>query len=346
MASNSKSFRKFIRHSWLSIVIFVLLIAAIIYSAYEITEKYKQMPDFGSIVTLRQGELDLDFNADSLRLTRGMILKTLTDPQILLPLAKKYGWNEPYGELIKKIEVKERLSSQRSFSIFVNTMNAERSVKVARALASAFLEEYQKDWETLNKKNLIKTVRKIQMLQQELKELKVARQTMQETKELHPVSTEIEMEAINTQLVEAQKQFMSAYGAYISKMEEKRSEMKLQYDLARQLYTEKDARLGKLKMQLVEINRLCEDLSRKLISQKPDLYKMTLTPKKLSGLPGDILYFYDNIQTLQRLKLAMMLDSIIEEKVKKLEEERRKKDTVERLIETHSSDVFIREVGI
>ena len=55
---------------------------------------------------------------------------------------------------------------------------------------------------------------------------------------------------------------------------------------------------------------------------------------------------YDNIQTLQRLKLAMMLDSIIEEKVKKLEEERRKKDTVERLIETHSSDVFIREVGI
>ena len=346
MASNTKSFRKFIRHSWLSIVMFVLLVAAIIYSAYEITEKYKQMPDFGSIVTLRQGELDLDFNMGSLRLTRGMILKTLTDPRILMPLAKKYDWNEPYGELIKKIEVKERLSSHRSFSIFVNTQNAERSIKVARALALAFLAEYQKDWEAVNKKNLIKTVKKIQMFQQELNELKAVRQTMQETKELHPVSTEIEMEAINAQLVEAQKQFMSAYGAYISKMEEKRSEMQLQYDLARQLYTENDARLRKLKMELMEINRLCEELSRKLISQKPDLYKMTLTPKKLTGLPGDILYFYDNIQTLQRLKLAMMLDSIIEDKIKKLEDERRKKETVERLLETHSSDVFIREVGI
>ena len=346
MASNAKSFRKFIRHSWLSIVVFVLLVAVILYSAYEITEKYKKMPDYGSIVTLRQGELDLDLDGDSIRLTQSMILKTLTDPQILVPLAKRYGWNEPYSELVKKIEVKERLSSQRSFSVFVNTMNVERSVKVARALASAFLEEYQKVWEARNKKNLSKSVKKIQMLEQEIRELKAVRHKMQETKELHPVSTETEMEAINTQLVEAQKQFMSAYGAYISKLEEKRAEMKLQYDLACQLYTEKDARLKKLKMQLAEINRQCENLSQKLIKQKPDLYKMTLTPKKLSGLPGDILYFYDNIQTLQRLKLAMMLDSIIEDKINKLEDERRKKETVERLIEAHSSDVFIREVGI
>ena len=129
-------------------------------------------------------------------------------------------------------------------------------------------------------------------------------------------------------------------------VEEKRSEIQLQYNLARQVYTENDARLQTLKLQLDGIDRLTKELGEKLITQKPDLYKMTITRKKLTGLPGDVLYFYDNIQTLQQLKLAMMLDSIIEDKTKTLEEERRKKDTVERLIETHSSDVFIREVGI
>ena len=154
------------------------------------------------------------------------------------------------------------------------------------------------------------------------------------------------MEAINTQLVEAQKQFMTAYGNYITRMEEKRSDMQLKYDLARQIYTENDARLRNLKLQLDEMNRQCEIARQKFSQQKPDLYKMSLNPKPLTGLPSDILYFYDNIQTLQRLKLAMMLDSIIEEKTKILDNERRKKDTVERLIESHSSDVFIREVGI
>ena len=184
------------------------------------------------------------------------------------------------------------------------------------------------------------------MLEQEIKELKLNRLNMRKEKELLPISTEIEMEAINNQLVEAQKQFMTAYGAYISKIEEKRSEIQMQYNLAKQIYTENDARLQTLKLQLDGIDRLSRDLSEKLIAQKPDLYKMTVKPKKLAGLPGDILYFYDNIQTLQQLKLAMMLDSIIEDKNKTLEEERRKKDTVERLIETHSSDVFIREVEI
>ena len=139
---------------------------------------------------------------------------------------------------------------------------------------------------------------------------------------------------------------MTAYGAYIAKLEDKRSEMQLQYNLAKQVYTSNDARLQSLKMQLDEITRLSRDLGEKMISQKPDLYKMTIRPRKITGLPSDIQYFYDNIQTLQRLKLTMMIDSIIEEKMKNLEEERRKKDTVERLIETHSSDVFIREVEI
>ena len=171
MASRPKTFRQFVRHSWLSISVFVLLVAAIIYSAFEITETYKQMPDFGGIVTLRQGELDLDFNGDTLRLTRGMIMKTLTDPNVLLPVAKKHGWNEPYGELVKKIEVKERLSAQRSFSILVNTMNVKRSVKVTRALAEAFLNEYQKQCEAHNKINLMKSAENIKVLEQEIKEL-------------------------------------------------------------------------------------------------------------------------------------------------------------------------------
>ena len=51
MASKPKNFRQFVRQSWLSITIFILLVAGIIYSAWEITERYKQMPDFGGIVT-------------------------------------------------------------------------------------------------------------------------------------------------------------------------------------------------------------------------------------------------------------------------------------------------------
>ena len=346
MASNPKTFRRFVRHSWLSITIFVLLVVGIIYSAWEITERYKQSPDFGGIVTLRQGDLGLDFNGETMQLTRSMIVKTLSDPKILLPVAKKYGWNEPYGELVKRIEIKERLSSQRSFSILVNTMNAERSILVARALAMAFLGEYQKLWEVRNKKNLSLCEKKIDTLQTEIHELKNTRHIMRENRELIPLTTEVEMAAVNNQLVEAQKQFMTAYGAYIAKLEDKRSEMQLQYNLAKQVYTSNDARLQSLKMQLDEITRLSRDLGEKMISQKPDLYKMTIRPRKITGLPSDIQYFYDNIQTLQRLKLTMMIDSIIEEKMKNLEEERRKKDTVERLIETHSSDVFIREVEI
>ena len=179
MASNSKPFRRFVRHSWLSITLFVFLVAAIFYSAWQVTEKYKQMPDFGGIVTIRQGELDLDFNGDTLRLTQGMIMKTITAREILVPLAKRYGWDKPYDEMVKNIEVKERLSSQRSFSILVNTMNAKRSNRLARALAMAFLEEYQKIWEEHNKGNLQKSAAKIKFLESELKELKENRHILQ-----------------------------------------------------------------------------------------------------------------------------------------------------------------------
>ena len=52
MAEKSKNFRRFIRHSWLSVIVFLLLVAGIIYSAWKITETYKKMPDFGGIVTV------------------------------------------------------------------------------------------------------------------------------------------------------------------------------------------------------------------------------------------------------------------------------------------------------
>ena len=346
MALRAKDIRKFIRHSGISVVLFIFVTGLIIYIAYQITEKYQQKPDFGGMVTLRQADMDLDFNGDTVRLTRAMILKTITDPKILEPIAKKYDWNEPYAELVKNIDVRERLSSQRSFSIIVNTMGVGRSSKVARALSLAFMQEYQKNWETANKANLAKSEAKIKTYLQELEELKNTRQVLQETKELRPLESPEEMLALNNQLLEAQKQFMEAYGAYITKMEGKRSDLQLQYDLARQLYTPNDARLRNMKIQLAEMDRQCEAIRKKLAEQKPDLYKMTLKPKKLVGMPNDILYLYENIQSLQRLKLSMMLDSIIENKNKQLEKERKKKDTVERLIENHTSDVFIREVGI
>ena len=72
---------------------------------------------------------------------------------------------------------------------------------------------------------------------------------------------------------------------------------------------------------------------------------MNMEPKKLTGLPNDILYYYENIQTLQQLKLALMLGSIIEDKEKMLEREIKKKRTIERLLDSNSCDVFIREVG-
>ena len=70
-----------------------------------------------------------------------------------------------------------------------------------------------------------------------------------------------------------------------------------------------------------------------------------MNPSRLTGLPNDILYFYDNVQTLQQLKLALMLGSLIEEKEKMLEQEQQKKNTIERLLESNSCDVFIREMA-
>ena len=62
------------------------------------------------------------------------------------------------------------------------------------------------------------------------------------------------------------------------------------------------------------MDRQCKNLRETIAKQKPDLYRLSMEPKKLTGLPNDILYFYDNVQTLQQLKLSLMLKSLIEEK--------------------------------
>ena len=346
MIDKKRQFRHSLLNKIISAFLLLLVIVGMVYAGYQIAETYREKPDFGGMVTLRQADMDLDVSGETIPLSREEIIQFITSREVLVPIAKQYKWDVPFEKMVEATDVKERLSSQRSFVILVNTMNPERSSRVARALSFAYLEHYRKAWSIKSRENLRICARKIKVFNQELAELQEARRNLQERKQLIPVNSADEMRAVNDQLVEAQKQFLSAYGSYVMKMEEKRSEMQLNYDLARQIYTERDSRLRTMKLQLEEMNRQCEEARQKFAKQKPDLYKMSLNPKPLKGLPSNILYFYDNIQTLQRLKLAMMMDSIIEEKSKILENERRKKDTVERLIESHSSDVFIREVGI
>ena len=327
-----------------SVILLLLVVVGMIYAGYHIAETYREKTDFGGMVTLRQADMDLDEDDYSTRISRESILNYVTQEKVLKPVAQACGWKISYEKMLEAIDVKERLSSQRSFVLLVNTMDAERSTRVARALSFAFLEFYRKGWSERSRKDLRLCDRKIQIYNQELAELSEARRNLQEKKQLIPVNSVDEMRAVNEQLVEAQKQFLSAYGAYVIKMEEKRSELHLQYDLARQVSTENNATVRGMKLQLDELDRQCAALRNKLAQQKPNLYRLNLKPQKLTGLPNDILYFYDNVQTLLQLKLALMMDSIIEEKRNMLDKEKRKRTTIERLLASNSCDVFIREV--
>lgn len=343
MASYEQKRRRTIRSRLLGVLV-ILLIAGIIYLGFHITETYEERPDFGGAVTLRQADVGLDFDSRSVRLTRDMILSFVTDKAVLVPAARSCGWGDvPYETMVQAVEVREKLSTLRSFVIVVNSMNPERSQQIAQALGIAFLNHYQKEWAARIRENVSVYRQNIAIFEEELAELKETRKVFQENKELHPINSVAEMTAINDQLLEAQKQFLAAYGAYITRLESKRSEMQFQYNLARQVYTENDSRLKVMKLQLAEAERQCAASLEKLAKNKPDLYKLSLKPKPLTGFPNDILYYYENIQTLQRIKLAMMLDSLIEEKETMLEKERRKKDTVEGMLEANSCDVFIRE---
>ena len=77
------------------------------------------------------------------------------------------------------------------------------------------------------------------------------------------------MKALNDQLVEAQNQFLTAYGAYISRMEEKRSALQLELDMARQIYTDDDTEIKNMRRKLAELDRQCTVIQERLAQQKP-----------------------------------------------------------------------------
>lgn len=342
---NKKRFQKFVHSTFFSLFVLLVLVSLLGYIAYNVTKTYQKEPDFGGMVTLRQANMNLNGNTtDSLHLTRSMILDHITSKEILEPLAVQYGWNLPYEEMVKAIDVKERLSSQNSYIVIANTGQIERSTKIARALSLSFLDSYRKTWVVKSKRQLVLCNDRIQNYQKELSDLMELKVRFQDRNELRPLNTEIEMTALNEQLVEAQNQFLAAYGAYINSMETKRAELQLEYDLASQIYSEDNVELKNMKLKLAELERQCVEIRKKLAQQKPDLYRMRLNPQKLTGLPNDILYFYENVQTLQQLKLALMLNSLIEDKKKMLEQEEEKKNTIQRLLDSKSCDVFIREV--
>lgn len=345
MIDKRRQFRHSLLNKIVSAILLLLVIAGMIYAGYSIAETYREKTDFGGMVTLRQADMDLDWDDHSTRITRESIHSYITQEKVLKPVAQACRWNVPLAKMREAVDVKERLSSQRSFVILVNTMDVERSKQVARALSFAFLEFYRKAWSKKSREDLRTSDRKIDLYNHELSELLEARRNMQERKQLIPVNSVDEMKAVNDQLVEAQKQFLAAYSTYVTKMEGKRSELQLEYDLARQFSTDNNASLKKMKLQLDELDRQCSALRTKLAQQKPNLYRLSLKPQKLEGLPNDILYFYDNVQTLQQLKLVLMMDSIIEEKRSMLDKEKRKRTTIQRLLDSNSCDVFVREVS-
>ena len=205
-----KTLQRIIHSNLFSLLVLLILVAGLAYVAWDFTRTYRKEPDFGGMVTLRQADLKLDgTSAEVLHLNRDMILNYITDKKILEPIAARYGWNVPYEEMVDSIDVKQRLSSQNSYIVIANTRNAERSLKVAGALSLSFLEEYRKKWVVQSRRQLQACAERIDNLRQELCELKKLKSRFRDENELRPLNTEIEMQALNEQLVEAQNQFLT-----------------------------------------------------------------------------------------------------------------------------------------
>ena len=345
MAINKKAVSKFFHSTIFSLVVLLILVGGMYYIATSITKTYHKEPDFGGMVMLRQTDMGLNGSTPrELILTRDMIFNYITSDAILKSVAEKYQWNAAPEDMKKCIDVKERQESFRSFIIHANTNDNVRSRNVARALAQSFLDNYKEKWKKRSQQIMIMCDNKIMASEKDLQKLFSLREKFSRKHELQPLNDTVEMQAVNEQLVAAQKEFLTAYGTYISSMEAKRSEMQLKYDLACKIYTPADKIVKNLKLQLDEMDRQCKVLRENVAKQKPDLYRLSMEPKKLTGLPNDILYFYDNVQTLQQLKLSLMLKSLIEDKEKTLDKERKNKTTIKRLLDSNSCDVFIREV--
>ncbi len=340
-----KGFQRFLHSTIFSLLVLLVLVGVLAGIAYFVTATYQKNPDFGGMVTLRQADMKLDPSEDSLQLTRGIILDHITSQMVLEPIATRCGWDCSYDEMVKSIDVRDRLSSQNSYIVIAHTGNAERSAKVAYELALSFLDFYRKQWNERGKLQTLACAERIDNFNQELCRLKKLKLRFQDHDELRPLNTEIEMTALNSQLVEAQNQFMKAYGNFISNMNAKRAELQLEYDMSKQIYSEDYVEVKNMKLRLDELARQCENIQKSFTSQSPNIYQMTVDSPKLEGVPNDVLYYYENVQTLQQMKLALMLNSLIEDKEKMLKQEQQNKTTLERLLANNSCDVFIREVS-
>jgi hypothetical protein len=335
---------KRILHSPLfSLVVLVILVGCLGYIAYSVTESYKIEPDFGGMVTIRQTSMG-GRNGDSMELSQSLIYRYITSREVLIPIAEKYNWKSSYEDMCKNIQVRERLATQNSYILVVNSSVQKRSTLIARALAASFLAEYRKQWNLQSKLYLRKADGVLEHERTELKKLKKIAERFQAQGGLRPLNNEVEMTALNQQILDAQNQFMTAYGAYISRLEEKRFSTKLELDLARQVATDEDPKVQMLTRQLAELDRQSVAAREQFKNQKPDLYRMTAEPVKLTGLPNDVLYLYDNVQTLPQIKLSLIVGSLIKEKEQVIEDEIKKKNTIERMLASNSCDVFVREV--
>ena len=336
-------FQRFLHSTLFSLLVLIALVAGIGYIAYSVTQTYKQEPDFGGMVTIRQAKM-LNTLSDGLVLTQDMIRKYITRPDVLNPIAARYEWTVPYQEMCEKIEIRERLATHNSFIVVVNAGNPERSLSIARALASDFLRDYREQWSARSREYLAESENILAGYNRDLEDLFRRRECFQEEDQLRPLNNEVEMKAINDQLVEAQKQFLAAYGGYIAGIEERRAAAEAELEAARSTFTENDARVRLLKLRYDQLQQRSEDVRAVISTQKPDLYRLTMDPEELVGLPDDIVYFYDNVQVLQRLKLSMMIDMLIEEKKKMISNELTDRDNIRRMLNSNSCDVFIREV--
>ena len=335
---------KRILHSPLfSLVVLIILVACLGYIARSVTESYNAEPDFGGMITIRQTNLGFQ-DSDALKLSNDFIYRYITSREVLLPIAEKYGWKTSYEDMCRNIQIRERLASQNSYILVVNSAVQQRSTKIARALAASFLQEYRKQWILQSKLYLKKSDENLVAEKNELKKLQQIAERFQTQGGLRPLNNAAELAALNNQLLAAQNQFMTAYGAYINRLEEKRFEVQLELNMAKLTATEEDSKIKILSRRLAEIEQMGAAARKQFLEQKPDLYRMTAEPVKLTGLPNDVLYLYDNIQTLQQLKLSLTIGTLIKEKEQTIEDELKRKNTIERMLDANSCDVFIREV--
>lgn len=338
--------RKIYHSTAFSVIVMLILIGILAYAGYSVTKSYEKEVDFGGVFTIRQSNMGVDYSDNNeLNLTRIMIYNEITKDDVLTAVALKYGWEATIEEMKECIDIRERLSDSNSFVIMVNSNNIQRSNLIARDLSYHFLAEYQKKWKENSQDLIALCSSEIESYNGELQTLKDLKKRFQVKETLQPLSTEAELLAVNEQLLAAQTQFLNAYGLYVSRLDESRFNVEMELALAKQMHTEKSTIVKSLQRKLEELTRKCENSKQLMDTQTPEIYRMEIDYPPLVGFPNDIVYFYENIKKLQQLKLSLLLDDIIEEKDLKLKDMLKKKNTIERLLNSNSCDVFIREVN-